>query len=113
MERTDSGGKNGERRKPQKNFYRGVAQLVARQLWELDAASSSPATPTKIPEKAADYESAAFCFIMIRIDGLHNAIMRNQNICKMRFIRHMNSSHFGIQFRFSLQNRLFLLRQYH
>ena len=28
-------------------FLRGVAQLVARLLWEQDAAGSSPVTPTK------------------------------------------------------------------
>ena len=28
-------------------FFRGVAQLVARLLWEQDAAGSSPVTPTK------------------------------------------------------------------
>ena len=27
-------------------FFRGVAQLVARLLWEQDAAGSSPVTPT-------------------------------------------------------------------
>ena len=33
------------------NIYplRGVAQLVARLLWEQDAVGSSPATPTKKP----------------------------------------------------------------
>ena len=28
------------------SVYRGVAQLVARLLWEQDAAGSSPVTPT-------------------------------------------------------------------
>lgn len=28
-------------------ILRGVAQLVARQFWELDVAGSSPVTPTK------------------------------------------------------------------
>ena len=40
------------------NEFPGVAQLVARQLWELDAASSSLATPT-ILSKEAD------CFVAI------------------------------------------------
>ena len=30
-----------------KQRYPGVAQLVARQLWELDAAGSNPVTRTK------------------------------------------------------------------
>ena len=29
-------------------FYRGVAQLVARDVWDVDAAGSNPVTPTKI-----------------------------------------------------------------
>ena len=33
--------------RPQTPIRRGVAQLVARQLWELDVASSSLATPTR------------------------------------------------------------------
>ena len=28
-------------------LYRGVAQLVAREVWDFDAAGSSPVTPTK------------------------------------------------------------------
>ena len=28
------------------NIYRGVAQMVARLLWEQDAAGSTPVTPT-------------------------------------------------------------------
>ena len=33
---------------PQKILYRGVAQLVARLLWEQEARGSSPRTPTMI-----------------------------------------------------------------
>ncbi len=29
-----------------KKPYRGVAQLVAREVWDFDAAGSSPVTPT-------------------------------------------------------------------
>ena len=32
---------------PKDFIFRGVAQLVARQFWELDVAGSSPVTPTK------------------------------------------------------------------
>ena len=32
------------------NSFRGVAQLVARVLWEHDAAGSSPVTPTNKQE---------------------------------------------------------------
>ena len=42
------------------NIYPGVAQLVARLLWEQDAASSSLATWTKSPESAFA-ESGLFC----------------------------------------------------
>ena len=34
--------------KVKNQIYRGVAQLVARLLWEQDAGGSSPFTPTKI-----------------------------------------------------------------
>ncbi len=33
-----------------KKPYRGVAQLVAREVWDFDAAGSSPVTPTKNPQ---------------------------------------------------------------
>ena len=36
----------------QKTKYPGVAQLVARLLWEQDAGSSSLPTPTKTPLKS-------------------------------------------------------------
>ena len=29
------------------NIFRGVAQLVARDVWDVDAAGSNPVTPTK------------------------------------------------------------------
>lgn len=31
--------------------YRGVAQLVARDVWDVDAAGSNPVTPTKRPQQ--------------------------------------------------------------
>ena len=39
-------------KKLNKQLFRGVAQLVARLLWEQDAAGSSPVTPTKKREEA-------------------------------------------------------------
>ena len=33
--------------------YRGVAQLVARDVWDVDAAGSNPVTPTKIADLTA------------------------------------------------------------
>ena len=35
--------------RPQLNNYRGVAQLVARDIWDVDAAGSNPVTPTNFP----------------------------------------------------------------
>ena len=32
---------------------RGVAQLVAREVWDFDAAGSNPVTPTKSPRSSA------------------------------------------------------------
>ena len=37
--------------RPQFNNYRGVAQLIARRIWDAEAASLSLATPTKNPLK--------------------------------------------------------------
>ena len=37
----------------QKTKYPGVAQLVARLLWEQDAAGSNPVTRTTFPRKTA------------------------------------------------------------
>ena len=48
-----NGGGNNSRIFIQITSFRGVAQLVARQFWELDVASSSLVTPTI--EKGADF----------------------------------------------------------
>ena len=37
--------------------YRGVAQLVAREVWDFDAAGSNPVTPTKIAVLTAKIQS--------------------------------------------------------
>ena len=34
-------------------LFRGVAQLVARDVWDVDAAGSNPVTPTKIADLTA------------------------------------------------------------
>ena len=49
------------------NQHPGVAQLVARLLWEQDAASSSLATWTKSPESAYA-ESGLFCLYEARLE---------------------------------------------
>ena len=41
-------------------MYPGVAQLVARLLWEQDAVGSSPATRTKIPLKSLISEGFSY-----------------------------------------------------
>ena len=43
-------------------LYRGVAQLVARQFWELDVAGSSPVTPTKILTESRVYSPLSVVF---------------------------------------------------
>ena len=48
-----NGGQDSSRIFIQITLFRGVAQLVARQFWELDVASSSLVTPTI--EKGADF----------------------------------------------------------
>ena len=49
--------------RPQFNNYRGVAQLVARDIWDVDAAGSNPVTPTKNQPKMRFSAplSAVFC----------------------------------------------------
>ena len=45
-------------------FYRGVAQLVARLLWEQDVGGSNPFTPTKNKSKPPGF--GLFFFVMNR-----------------------------------------------
>ena len=40
---------------------RGVAQLVAREVWDFDAVGSNPATPTKIDESELFRFGLVFC----------------------------------------------------
>ena len=51
-------------------IYPGVAQLVARLLWEQDAASSSLATWTKSP-KSAYAVFGLFCLYKARLERLN------------------------------------------
>ena len=44
-------------------MYPGVAQLVARLLWEQDAVGSSPATRTKIPLKSLILGGFSYFFV--------------------------------------------------
>ena len=50
--------------------YRGVAQLVARDVWDVDAAGSNPVTPTKIGgfdrKRAARNNLVALLFFYLR-----------------------------------------------
>ena len=40
--------------------YRGVAQLVARDVWDVDAAGSNPVTPTILALKS-NFQSLFLC----------------------------------------------------
>ena len=44
-----------------KYILRGVAQLVARHIWDVDAAGSTPVTPTKTEKVPLWY---LFCFAL-------------------------------------------------
>ena len=44
--------------------HRGVAQLVARDVWDVDAAGSNPVTPTKNPIVNA-FSTMGFCFLRL------------------------------------------------
>ena len=48
---------------------RGVAQLVARDVWDVDAAGSNPVTPTKNQPKTSYFDlfSAVFLYIFHKI----------------------------------------------
>ena len=49
--------------KVKNQIYRGVAQLVARLLWEQDAGGSSPFTPTKILTESGKKSLLSVIFI--------------------------------------------------
>lgn len=49
--------------KNRRKEYRGVAQLVARHIWDVDAASSSLAAPTIAEERRQ--KSTVFCYIFV------------------------------------------------
>ena len=50
------------KQKPKNSIQnRGVAQLVAREVWDFDAVGSNPATPTKFGiHKAFEYHKSRF-----------------------------------------------------
>ena len=56
--------------KVKNQIYRGVAQLVARLLWEQDAGSSSLPTPTKDISSAKGEDMS---FFLVQICGILNA----------------------------------------
>ena len=45
---------------------RGVAQLVARDVWDVDAAGSNPVTPTKNPPNLLISEDFLFYVVNIK-----------------------------------------------
>ena len=45
--------------------YRGVAQLVARDVWDVDAAGSNPVTPTKNQPKMRFFAPLSADFLLI------------------------------------------------
>ena len=51
----------------QKCIFPGVAQLVARLLWEQDAGGSSPSTRTSCIEKTA-FSGGFFCYFSLYLN---------------------------------------------
>ena len=49
----------------QSNRYRGVAQLVARDIWDVEAAGSNPVTPTKNQPKMRLFAPLLADFLLI------------------------------------------------
>lgn len=48
--------------------FRGVAQLVAREVWDFDAVGSNPATPTILALKIA-FQSLFFAYCDANFEG--------------------------------------------
>ena len=55
--------------------YPGVAQLVARLLWEQDAGGSSPSTRTKTPLKSMISEGFSYSLAIV-VQNLHYFILK-------------------------------------
>lgn len=65
--------------RPQFNNYRGVAQLIARRIWDAEAASLSLATPTNILTESRVYSPPSvifYAYLGISPPLLKNAFLR-------------------------------------
>ena len=60
-------------------YHRGVAQLVARVLWEHDAAGSSPVTPTTGSAGSKITGAGTAFYILTRISLRHDHSTAKQN----------------------------------
>ena len=55
------------------NSYRGVAQLVARDVWDVDAAGSNPVTPTKITDLTSFLRSNRRKLIILSSEAVYRS----------------------------------------
>ena len=56
-------------------IFRGVAQLVAREVWDFDAVGSNPATPTKNQPKMRFSAPLSADFLLII--GFYSPLLKN------------------------------------
>ena len=73
-----------DRKKSNISTNRGVAQLVAREVWDFDAAGSNPVTPTKNQPKMRLFAPLSADFLLII--GFYPPLRKNPLTAEKRLV---------------------------